>query len=58
MDVGIEIFAAQAHSPAGQEPIELHGYPIAAAPAKVLRVFRDRGEVSEAEYRRLLRGLS
>lgn len=57
-EVGVEIFAAQVHSPAGQEPIELHGYPVATAPAKVLRKLRDSGDLSEAEYRRFVRGLS
>ena len=33
-DLGPELFAAQAHSPAGQEPIEFHGYPVATAPAR------------------------
>jgi hypothetical protein len=57
-DVGVELFAAQVHSPAGQEPIELHGYPVPTAPAQVLRELRDRGELLEPEYRRLVRGLS
>lgn len=57
-DLGVELFAAQAHSPAGQEPIEFHGYPVPTAPAKVLRGLRDRGDIVPAEYRRLVRGLS
>lgn len=57
-DTGIEIFAAQVHSPAGQHPTELHGYPVPTAPARVLRALRDRGEISQPEYHGLIRGLS
>lgn len=57
-DRGVELFAAQVHSPSGQEPLELHGYPVASAPARVLRELRDRGDLLPSEYRRLLRGLS
>lgn len=57
-DLGAELFAAQAHSPAGLEPIEFHGYPVSTAPAKVLRKLRDRGDLLSPEYRRLIRGLS
>lgn len=56
-DDGVELFAAQAHSPAGQEPIEFHGYPVSTAPAKVLRSLRDRGDLLAPEYRRLVKGL-
>lgn len=57
-DIGAELFAALAHSPAGLEPIEFHGYPVPTAPAKVLRKLRDRGDLLPPEYRRLIRGLS
>jgi hypothetical protein len=57
-DGGAELFAGQAHSPAGQEPIEFHGYPVATAPAKVLRQLRNRGDLLLPEYRRFIRGLS
>lgn len=57
-EIGPELFAAQAHSPVGQEPIEFHGYPVPTAPARVLRTLRDRGDLLPAEYRRLVRGLS
>ena len=57
-DLGVELFAAQAHSAAGLEPIEFHGYPVPTAPAKVLRKLRDRGDLVSSEYRRLIRGLS
>ena len=35
-----------------------HGYPIPGteAPPKILRALRDNGTISNAEYRRLLRG--
>lgn len=55
---GVEVFAAQVHSPAGHEPIELHGYPVPTAPARVLREFKARGDLTELEYRRLVRSLS
>lgn len=55
---GVELFAAQVHSPAGQEPAEFHGYPVPTAPARVLRALRDRGDLLPPEYRRLVRGLS
>lgn len=55
---GVELFAAQAHSPAGREPVEFHGYPVVTAPARVLRALRDRGDLLQAEYRRFVRGLS
>ena len=57
-DLGLELFAAQAHSPLGQEPIEFHGYPVPTAPARVLRELRDRGDLLVAEYRRLIKGLT
>lgn len=57
-DLGAEPFAAQAHSPAGQEPIEFHGYPVPAAPARVLRQMRNRGDLLQPEYRRFIRGLA
>lgn len=57
-DRGPELFAAQAHSPLGQEPIEFHGYPVPTAPARVLRALRDRGDLLLAEYRRLIKGLT
>lgn len=55
---GAELFAAQLHSPVGQEPMEFHGYPVPTAPARVLRQLRDRGDLLPSEYRRLIRGLS
>ena len=57
-DLGAELFAAQAHSPAGQEPVEFHGYPVPAAPARILRQLRDRGDLLQPEYRRFIRSLS
>jgi hypothetical protein len=58
LDIGAELFAANAHSPAGQEPIEFHGYPVPTAPARVLRELLDRGDLLRPEYRRFIRGLS
>lgn len=56
--VGLELFAAQVHSPAGQEPLEFHGYPVPTAPAGVLRAFPDRGDLMRSEYRQLVRALA
>lgn len=56
-DSGIELFAAQVHSPVGNEPLEFHGYPVATAPARVPRTLRDRGDLLQPEYRHLVRGL-
>ena len=53
---GPEWFVACAHSQQGDE-VEFHGYPVTHVPAQVLRRFRDRGAISEAEYRRLVRQL-
>lgn len=52
---GLELFAAQVHSPDGQETIDFHGYPVPTAPSRVLRAFRDRGDLLPAEYNRLVR---
>jgi hypothetical protein len=51
---GIEVFAAQATQEIGSD-VEFHGYPQASAPPKVLRVFRDDGRITDAEYRRLVK---
>lgn len=34
-----------------------HGYPTVHVPAKVLRVLRDQGDISEVEYKRLVKEL-
>ena len=34
-----------------------HGYPTLHVPARVLRGFRDRGDISEGEYQRLVKEL-
>jgi hypothetical protein len=51
---GMEWFMARAHLQQGDE-VEYHGYPVTQVPATVLRQFRDRGSLSDAEYRRLCR---
>lgn len=35
-----------------------HGYPTDYVPAKVLRAFRDRGDISDAEYRAMVKTLA
>lgn len=39
------------------EVAEYHGHPTTRIPAKVLRRFRDRGDLTDAQYRRLVRDL-
>ena len=40
----------------GEEAV-FHGYPTAHVPARVLRLFMAQGEISDAEYRRMIRQL-
>jgi hypothetical protein len=40
-----------------QGEVVFHGYPTQAVPAKVLRVFRDSGKITEAEYRKMVKDL-
>jgi len=55
-DSGFEWFVARAHRVQDDE-VEYHGYPVNYVPPRVLRVFRDRGSISDADYRRLTRQL-
>ena len=53
----IELFAAQATRTAEDGEVEYHGYPTRRVPGKVLRRFRDQGDINAAEYRRLVKRL-
>ena len=52
-----EFFVAQATRTAEGGEVEYHGYPTNRAPGKVLRRFRDRGDIAVAEYRQLVKRL-
>ena len=54
---GPEFFAAQATRTTEGGEVEYHGYPTHRVPGKVLRRFRDRSDITTAEYRRLVRRL-
>ena len=54
---GIEFFAAQATRTTEHGKVEYHGYPTEQVPARVLRQFRDKGVISNTEYRRLVKRL-
>jgi hypothetical protein len=53
---GLEWFEAKLTEVVDGEPV-FHGYPTDFVPAKVLRVFRDRGLISDAEYRAQIKAL-
>ena len=54
---GLEFFAAQVTRTAEGGEVEYHGYPIHRVPGAVLRCFRDRGDITAAEYRQLVKRL-
>ena len=54
---GLEFFAAQATRTAEDGEVEYHGYPTHRVPGKVLRRFRDRGDITAAECRQLVKRL-
>ena len=54
---GLEFFAAQATRTAEDGEVEYHGYPTHRVPGKVLRRFRDRGDITVPEYRQLVKRL-
>ena len=54
---GLEFFAAQATRTTESGEIEYHGYPTSRVPGRVPRCFRDRGGITDTEYRRLVRRL-
>ena len=54
---GLEFFAAQATRTTEDGEVEYHGYPTNQVPGKVLRRLRDRGDITRAEYLRLVREL-
>lgn len=51
---GLEWFAARLTRFDDGVPV-FHGYPEPAVPARVLRVFLERGDIKPAEYKRLLK---
>ena len=53
----LEFFAAQATRTAEDAEVEYHGYPTSRVPGKVLRRFRDRGDITAAKYRQLVKRL-
>jgi hypothetical protein len=53
---GIACFEAKFTRDVGAD-VEFHGYPCSSVPIKVLRVFRDEGRITDAEYRGLARSL-
>jgi len=55
-ETGLEFFEAKFTRHVDGD-LEFHGHPTRRVPAKVLRVFRDRGLISLAEYRRLVQEL-
>jgi len=55
-EAGLEWFEGRLTRYDGEEPV-FHGYPTKAVPARVLRIFRDAGEITQAEYRRTVRQL-
>src|SRR5258708_29847749 len=52
---GLELFEAKFTEVVGGAVV-FHGHPATYVPAKVLRQFRDRGLISIAEYKRLVKG--
>ena len=53
---GLEFFTAQMTQVVNGE-VEYHGYPTRYVPGIILRQFRDQGEISHSEYRRLVKRL-
>jgi hypothetical protein len=51
---GLEAYEAKWTRDVEGEP-EFHGYPTHRVPTRVLRVMRDRGTITEREYRQMLR---
>ena len=53
---GLEFFEARWTERRGDDDV-FHGFPTVHVPARILRSMRDRGDITEAEYRRFLRDL-
>jgi hypothetical protein len=49
---GLELYEAQCAEFDGD--VECHGYPTSHIPAKVLRMLRDAGTITDVEYNRLV----
>ena len=54
---GLEFFAARVTRTAEDDEVEYHGYPTHRVPGPVPRRFRDRGDITAAEYRQLVKRL-
>ena len=50
--LGLELYEAQCATI--DDHVECHGYPTDHIPARILRVLRDRGSITDVEYRRLV----
>jgi len=55
-NTGLQFYEAKWHTDVDDEP-EFHGHPTTRVPNRVLRVFRDEGRITQAEYRRHVREL-
>jgi hypothetical protein len=53
---GLEVFDVKWTEDVGDEPV-FHGHPASRAPRVVLKLWRDSGAITPAEYRRLSREL-
>ena len=53
---GLEFFTARVTRVVDGD-VEYHGYPTRRVPGRVLRQFRDRGRITQADYRRLVKRL-
>jgi len=51
---GLELYDGKWTQDVAEEP-EFHGHPASYVPVSILRIFRDRGQITLAEYRRLVR---
>ncbi|MFW6775950.1 hypothetical protein ACOACO_16820 [Nocardioides sp. CPCC 205120] len=51
-DGSLQMFDAKCHDPSGPA---FHAHPASFVPARVLRVFRDSGLITDPEYKRLVK---
>ena len=51
---GLEVFEAKFTREVDGD-VEFHGYPCLSVPTRVLRIFRDDGRITGAEYRRMVK---
>ena len=52
----LEWFEGKLTEVQGNEPV-FHGHPTRRVPARVLRIFRNAGTISDAEYRQMVKEL-